>query len=107
LNSKRRELDRDAQLWNFENDAANAMKYLVSYLDQITKLAFEIGKNEEQARELIYEHKNLMASVDVSHFLLFILTKYRELNRAIITFWIKENVYLIRTQVLIYELNVI
>ncbi|KAI6182063.1 CRAL-TRIO domain-containing protein [Aphelenchoides bicaudatus] len=64
LNEKRRELDRGSQLMTFENEATHTMKFLVSYIDQITKVAYEIGKNEEQAKQLARSHKDLMNAVN-------------------------------------------
>lgn len=66
MNEKRRELDRGSQLLTFENEASHTLKFLVSYIDQITKVAYEIGKNEEQAKQLARTHKDLVDSVNVS-----------------------------------------
>lgn len=66
LNAKKREIDKDSRLYTFENDASHLMKYLVSYFDQISKLGVEIGKNEDQAKKLLYEHNDSISAIDVS-----------------------------------------
>jgi hypothetical protein len=69
LNSKRRELSRDSLLWQYEKDAVEVTKVLLSYTDQMNKLALEIGRNEDQAKQLIYDHKNMVEKINVSRFL--------------------------------------
>lgn len=66
LNAKRRELDRSSQLWTYETEAAHTLKFIVSYIDHVTKVAHDIGKNEEQAKQLAYNHKDLAAAINVS-----------------------------------------
>lgn len=79
LNEKRRELDRGSQLLTFENEASHTLKFLVSYIDQITKVAYEIGKNEEQAKQLARNHRDLVDSVNVgqNHVVLKIFICFR------------------------------
>jgi hypothetical protein len=65
LDGKRKELNRDFQLKNYESDAGGIINLVVSYVDQISKVSLKIGADEEQAKRLLREHQELVKVVEV------------------------------------------